>query len=46
VEKYGEGIIEELERGRHIPVKLDIPWYEEKIEYYKTKLKDEFGVII
>lgn len=41
--KYGKGIVAELESGRHIPVKLDIAWYEEKIKYYTEKCK-ELGV--
>lgn len=33
--EYGENIVAELEADRMKPVKLDIIWYEEKIEYYK-----------
>lgn len=38
-EKYGEGIIEELEKGRWKVVKLSPIWYEEQIEIYKEKVK-------
>ena len=41
--KYGQGIVAELESGRHMPVKLDIIWYEDKISFYKQKL-EEMGV--
>lgn len=38
-EEYGDGIIDELERNRHTPVKLDAIWYEQKKEEYKRKLE-------
>ena len=34
--KYGRGIVEELEARRQEITKLDIAWYLEKIEYYKS----------
>lgn len=34
---YGSGIIEELELNRMKPVKLDVIWYVEKIDYYKEQ---------
>jgi len=39
-EKYGEGIVEELEKGRWIPVLLDEAWYKEQIEIYQNKLNE------
>ncbi len=42
-EKYGKGIIQELEAKRWEVTKLDIVWYAEKIEYYKAKCV-ELGV--
>lgn len=37
--KYGQEVVDELERLHNQPVKLDRQWLEEKIEYYKTKTK-------
>lgn len=39
-EKYGQEKVEELERGRWQTVKLTPMWYEEKIAYYKQKVKE------
>lgn len=39
-EKYGLGTAKELEKGRWEVFKVDIQWYEEKIEHYKEKLKE------
>lgn len=33
---YGEEIITELERERLKTTKLSIPWYQEKVEHYKS----------
>ena len=41
--KYGDGIVEELEKDRWKPIKLDAIWYQEKIDYYKKEL-DKMGV--
>lgn len=38
VRDFGAGIIEELERGRFEPVKLDVLWYEENIVHYTNLL--------
>ena len=38
VAEYGQGIVEELERNRMIPVKLDVIWYMGEIEKYKELL--------
>jgi len=40
---YGPNIVEELEAKRQEITKLTPAWYEEKIAYYKEKLK-EMGV--
>ena len=37
--KYGDGIIEELERLRKQVIKRTPSWYEEKIDYYKEEVK-------
>lgn len=34
--KYGKDILERLHKEKYKIVKLDIPWYEQKIKYYKT----------
>lgn len=39
-EKYGADIIKDLEKGRWEITKLDIKWYQEKIEEYKKKLEE------
>lgn len=39
-EQYGEGIIEELEKNRKEVCKLDWIWYEDKINYYKERIKE------
>ena len=36
--KYGEGIIEELEKARLVTTKLDPAWYQEKIAHYTALL--------
>ena len=41
--KYGENIIQDLQRAKHITTKVEIAWLEEKILYYKEKVK-EFGM--
>lgn len=38
-QKYGMPTVEELEQKRWVTTKLDVPWYEEKIAYYKDQLK-------
>jgi len=38
--KYGEGILEELDRERDKTVKITIPEYQRLIDHYKTKLKE------
>lgn len=38
IKEYGEGIIQELEKDRMIPVKLDIQWYETEIKKYQDRL--------
>lgn len=37
---FGDTIVDELERNRMQPIKLDVIWYEEKIKDYKEKIKD------
>ena len=37
--EYGEGIVEELEKNRMNPLKLDHDWYEENIKTYKEEVK-------
>ena len=37
-QKYGQETVEWLESQRWVTVKLDIPWYQEKIAYYKALL--------
>lgn len=37
-EEYGDDIIKELEKDRMTPIKLDVPWYQEKIKEYTEKL--------
>lgn len=37
---FGEAIIDELERNRMTPVKLDCIWYAEKIEHYKKAVAE------
>lgn len=39
-EKYGEGIVKELEAHRWEVFKVGTDWYEGKIEEYKVKLKE------
>lgn len=41
ISKHGKDIVEKLERNRHIPVKLDWRWYEERIDYY-TKMMSNY----
>ena len=38
--KYGDSIIEELESVRLKETKLDAIWYQEKINYYKSKVAE------
>lgn len=38
--KYGENIVEELESIRRNVVKLTPDWYEERIEHYKSLIKN------
>lgn len=39
IAKYGQEVVDELERLHNQPVKLDRQWLEEKIEHYKNLLK-------
>ena len=39
-QKYGKGIVQELEGGRWRIVKLDPFWYYEQIKIYEEKLKE------
>lgn len=38
IAEYGPDIIQELERDRMIPAKLDIQWYETEVKRYQDKL--------
>ncbi len=42
-EKYGENILDELDQQRRKIIKISIPEYQEKINFYKKKLEDEFN---
>lgn len=44
IDKYGEEIVEELEKERWVPVKLTPEWYHEKIDYYKEKILKDYGI--
>lgn len=37
-QQYGDTIIEDLEKNRMIPVKLDAIWYQEKINHYHNEV--------
>ena len=39
-EKYGQGVMDELEALHNQPFKLDRQWLEDKIRYYKDKLNN------
>ena len=38
-EDFGDGIIDELEANRGIPIKLEVEWYLDKIKYYEEEFK-------
>ena len=40
IKEYGEGIVQELEQCRWEIFKVDIGWYEEKIDFYTKKLDE------
>lgn len=42
-QKYGQSVVEELEKQRWVSIKLDESWYLEKIEEYKKKLSTGKG---
>lgn len=39
IDKIGSDDVEKLEASRHDIMKVDIHWYNEKIEYYKNEVK-------
>ena len=39
IRKYGQGVVDELERLHNQPFKLDGKWLEEKIKHYQNLIK-------